>query len=433
MNKFLLSIGILLYCSTSCAQFGWVMQQSGSKTNLRSITTKDGINAITVGEHGVVLTTDNPWLGVWHVQQSPTKINLNGVTAISPLMAIAVGPKDTIYRTLNKGVSWKGFPSKMRGECYTVDTINTVWAVDFDTITSSLAAVGDAWEILISSDSGRHWFDDVPAISQINVPTRNNCVSAYGGHILVGADASNQMGGYLYPDNFFYSADGGYNWTLNSNALHGTGPAWAPAYYGADYKAWILCGEKGAIYHSKNKGISWDLIPSGTTENLNAVRFANDSLYGYICGNNGTILATVDGGYNWAPQIAPTKANLRCVAVSDPFHAFICGDNGTILWTQDAGYSGVASQSGNVVMNIEAFPNPIAEGTTFDFLLMKSGTIELSIYNLLGEKIAELANGYLESGRHAYFWNAHQYCSGVYFCRLQAEGESMFCRVMIAH
>jgi hypothetical protein len=51
-------------------------------------------------------------------------------------------------------------------------------------------------------------------------------------------------------------------------------------------------------------------------------------------------------------------------------------------------------------------------------MLPERSMVKLYIYNVTGEKVATLVNGVLGSGEYEYEFNASQYASGVYFCKL---------------
>lgn len=66
------------------------------------------------------------------------------------------------------------------------------------------------------------------------------------------------------------------------------------------------------------------------------------------------------------------------------------------------------------------YPNPFNPGTTFWFSLPSAGRVTLGVFNVLGEQVALLLDGYREPGRHMIRWDAASFPSGVYFCRMQA-------------
>ncbi len=60
------------------------------------------------------------------------------------------------------------------------------------------------------------------------------------------------------------------------------------------------------------------------------------------------------------------------------------------------------------------FPNPFNPATTIRFELAKAGQTNLSIYNMLGQKVAELTSGYQSAGSYSYTWDAGNLSSGIY-------------------
>jgi flagellar hook assembly protein FlgD len=47
--------------------------------------------------------------------------------------------------------------------------------------------------------------------------------------------------------------------------------------------------------------------------------------------------------------------------------------------------------------------------------------VKLSIYNALGEKVAELVNSSLTAGKYQYQWNAQNFATGMYIYELRTE------------
>ncbi|RME22996.1 MAG: T9SS C-terminal target domain-containing protein, partial [Candidatus Zixiibacteriota bacterium] len=67
------------------------------------------------------------------------------------------------------------------------------------------------------------------------------------------------------------------------------------------------------------------------------------------------------------------------------------------------------------------YPNPFNPTTTIAFDLPERAVINLSIYNLLGQKVTTLAQGAFPGGHHTVTWEPDAtVASGVYFYRLRA-------------
>ncbi|MBN2410765.1 T9SS type A sorting domain-containing protein [candidate division KSB1 bacterium] len=66
------------------------------------------------------------------------------------------------------------------------------------------------------------------------------------------------------------------------------------------------------------------------------------------------------------------------------------------------------------------YPNPFNPSTTIQFYLHKSTNIKLKIFNIAGQEVATLINGFKSAGDHRITWDPKGLSSGLYFYRLQA-------------
>lgn len=71
------------------------------------------------------------------------------------------------------------------------------------------------------------------------------------------------------------------------------------------------------------------------------------------------------------------------------------------------------------------FPNPFNPTTQIQFELPASARVELTVYDIMGRKIATLESGSLSSGMHTYTFDASELSSGVYLYRLQTNGTTL--------
>jgi hypothetical protein len=77
------------------------------------------------------------------------------------------------------------------------------------------------------------------------------------------------------------------------------------------------------------------------------------------------------------------------------------------------------------------YPNPFNPSTNITFSLKSSGLTTLSVFNILGEKVATLINGNLAAGLHEFSFNASKFSSGVYFYKLESNGSSQIRKMML--
>jgi len=67
------------------------------------------------------------------------------------------------------------------------------------------------------------------------------------------------------------------------------------------------------------------------------------------------------------------------------------------------------------------YPNPFNPSTNIAFYLPAAGKVDLTVYNILGQKVETLVDGYLDAGRHTVQWDASNQPSGIYFYRLKTD------------
>lgn len=65
-------------------------------------------------------------------------------------------------------------------------------------------------------------------------------------------------------------------------------------------------------------------------------------------------------------------------------------------------------------------PNPFNPATVIKYDLPEPGEVTLSVYDLMGRKVATIASGYHAAGRYKASLNATGFASGVYLYLLQA-------------
>jgi hypothetical protein len=91
-------------------------------------------------------------------------------------------------------------------------------------------------------------------------------------------------------------------------------------------------------------------------------------------------------------------------------------------------YDGTFEYSNEVEINVtvtlqfalnQNYPNPFNPATQIEYSIPEDGFVRLNVYNALGQKVAELVNGFEKAGNHKKIFNAQTLASGVYYYRLE--------------
>ncbi|MFA7123227.1 MAG: T9SS type A sorting domain-containing protein [Candidatus Delongbacteria bacterium] len=77
------------------------------------------------------------------------------------------------------------------------------------------------------------------------------------------------------------------------------------------------------------------------------------------------------------------------------------------------------------------YPNPFNPVTQIKFDLAKAGIVKLSVYNINGQKVAELLNGVQNAGIHTVEFDGSKLNSGVYYYTLESAGSSFVQKMVL--
>ncbi|GAI20309.1 unnamed protein product, partial [marine sediment metagenome] len=65
-------------------------------------------------------------------------------------------------------------------------------------------------------------------------------------------------------------------------------------------------------------------------------------------------------------------------------------------------------------------PNPFNPTTTISLTLAEAGNVSVDVFNVAGQKVDTLVNGFMNAGTHSVVWDASKFSAGVYFYTVKA-------------
>ncbi len=283
-----------------------------------------------------------------------------------------------VYQTTNGMASWAAISGDLtRGQNGRIGTITTI---DVARTDPNVVYVGtDDGKVSVTTNGGNNWIDVTGPLPQRWV-TR----------VSIDPDSANVVyvthSGYLedsFPAHIHRSDDYGQTWinigsTLPDIPLNDVliDPITRPNLY--------VATDAGVIY-STDLGNTWNIL--GTDHPFVPVHDLT------LHGPSRTLLASTHG---------------RSAYIIDL-----------------TGVTSIASSQwlpAEFVLN-QNYPNPFNPKTTISFALSKATDISLVIYDAVGSQVEELLKGSLRSGAHEVSWDASGLSSGIYFYKLETDGE----------
>ena len=79
----------------------------------------------------------------------------------------------------------------------------------------------------------------------------------------------------------------------------------------------------------------------------------------------------------------------------------------------------------------DAYPNPFNPTTSMEIVMPLAGEMNVMVYNLLGQSIATLANGYMDAGTYNLTWDASNIPSGMYLLKAEYAGNISTQKLML--
>jgi hypothetical protein len=166
-------------------------------------------------------------------------------------------------------------------------------------------------------------------------------------------------------------------------------------------------------------GYTWEFNPAGRFDiYLIKTDSQGDTLWTLVYRRADDELATsvrqtTDGGYIVAGHITDWYSPIDCLLLKTGPDTAVSGAP-TIQWV---------SHPNNFILHA-AYPNPFNPVTTIFYDVPVRGIVRVDVYNVLGQKTAELVNGIARAGRHSVSWDAGELPSGIYFVRMSARTPS---------
>jgi photosystem II stability/assembly factor-like uncharacterized protein len=289
------------------------------------------------------------------------------------------------------------------------DTIFAANANEIETFGDSLVfAKYDLQEYIISRDAGNTWSD------------LDNNWSMNGTDFFI-LDKNNfyNAGFFDYGNgNIDHSSDGGETWerwTVSDTTIF--------CVYFLDENTGWAGGANGTIVYTTDGGANWnESFVSQPHSNIHEIMFLNPNV-GYAAGFE-SVYKTTDGGLTWGIQSMGDETGFQLIRFTDENTGYIFGREGLVMRTLNGGAPPLGTDEEPDPIPLEYvlqqnYPNPFNPATTIEYSIPEAAEISITVFNVLGEEVTQLVNGYHNPGSYKIQFDAGNLTSGVYFYRIK--------------
>ncbi len=297
-----------------------------------------------------------------------------------------------IYKTINGGLDW--YSTNISG---LIDTLGSIKKIFFYNRTLGWA-VSTRGYILGTSDGGENWIVQLDA--GINVIFQ----SIFFIDSSVGWTANVNRRPYK-------TTDGGINWAQQNNLSINNS---YDVYFKDSLNGWILSENK--LYRTTDGGNTWfqDTQISAFTLRFKVI---NDSHF-IITWN---IYESTDAGNTWLNITSEVGTSFLDLHAPYEYFCVPIGTRGLVMNYTDTSIVSVRHSLENNPSTFDLkqnYPNPFNSATIIKYSLPEKSFVNISLYNIKGERVLELVNEEKEMGTYIIKLNGDKLSTGVYLYRM---------------
>jgi hypothetical protein len=240
--------------------------------------------------------------------------------------------------------------------------------------------------------------------------------SSWGTELQVGNSVMSNSLSFVFNDLFLVSNGGSSVYYRQFNAPPATPVNFNLTTSSAShpYLTWTLNSDPD-VYNNSSNGYFLERRLGGNTVPISW------SAWSTIATLNGTTSHYEDTYINNASGAGPGVAEYRLKANDNVYDSPYTNSLGIRYGTSSekiiGSYKDVDVKTYNLLQN---FPNPFNPSTEIYYQLPNDGNVKLKVYNIMGQEVMTLVNGFKEKGMYSVSFNAVSFTSGIYIYKLEA-------------
>lgn len=397
----------------------WVNATSGINTNENVAWVAPIIKHPTISSHFYVarqriyLSTD--YGATW----TAISANVNGTSAVREMAISKSNPSimfatsgSLIFKSIDAGVTWTnvttGLPSRTITSVYVHPTDTNIVLLTFSGFSTN--------KVYKSTNGGTSW-----------TSIHGNLPDSPVNDLLIFTDNPNKPNTYFVATDIgvFVTEDNGTNWTEISSGLPNTvimhldyspsnqmlragthGRGVYEAY--VDFSVPVELTSFTADVVNKNVVLKWQTATETNNSHFEIERKFKNQDWEIIGSVAGIGTTTIPSTYSFSDNLESTPYNGKIL-----YRLKQVDLNGSFEYSSINSVDVLFIPTDNSIS--QNYPNPFNPVTTIRYTLNSENLVKVSIFNSLGQNIAELINAVQPAGSYEITWNAENNASGIYF------------------
>jgi len=258
-------------------------------------STRAGARLVAVGDHGIVLLSDDGGKSHRQAKSVPLDVTLTSVSFVGDKLGWAAGHWGVVLHTEDGGETWKQQRIDTRHD-------RPLFAIQFFDASHGVA-VGLWSLVLVTADGGMSW-------QTVDMPIPEGAKKADLNLLGLFVDDKGRLFAAGERGMVLRSGDRGLHWEYLATGY--TGSFWT-GICTAD-GALLVAGLRGSLYRSVDDGRTWTRVDTQGKSSITALARTGSDIVGV--GLDGLVLRSADGGASFKADVRVDRAPLTAVAVN---------------------------------------------------------------------------------------------------------------------